>query len=112
MISPISSRRLSRAFRKHRKFRAPAFCRRKFFSSILKSALLHYGLKTSDLSNILGARNITLAGGQLEAAGKNLSIDPSGEFKSEKEIGDVAISQTNLGAPVYLRDLVDIARGY
>src|SRR5207237_5772882 len=48
----------------------------------------------------------------LEASGKNLSIDPSGEFKSEKEIGDVAVSQTNLGAPVYLRDLVDIARGY
>src|SRR5260370_598661 len=72
----------------------------------------YYGLKTSDLSNILGARNITLAGGQLEAAGKNLSIDPSGEFKSEKEIGDVAVSQTNLGAPVYLRDMVDIVRGY
>jgi len=24
----------------------------------------------------------------------------------------VAVSQTSLGAPVYLRDLVDIARGY
>ncbi|HBB88890.1 MAG TPA: AcrB/AcrD/AcrF family protein, partial [Blastocatellia bacterium] len=78
----------------------------KVFLLYSQERVASYGLKTSDLSNILGARNITLAGGQLEAAGKNLSIDPSGEFKSEKEIGDVAVSQTNLGAPVYLRDLV------
>ena len=71
-----------------------------------------YGLKPGDLPNILGARNITPAGGQLEAAGKNFSIDPSGEFKSEKEIGDVAIARTNEGAPVYLRDVVDVERGY
>lgn len=71
-----------------------------------------YGLKPGDLPNILGARNITPAGGQLEAAGKNFSIDPSGEFKSEKEIGDVAIARTNAGAPVYLRDVVDVERGY
>ena len=71
-----------------------------------------YGLKPGDLPNILGARNITPAGGQLEASGKNFSIDPSGEFKSEKEIGDVAISRTNQGAPVYLRDVMDVERGY
>jgi multidrug efflux pump subunit AcrB len=71
-----------------------------------------YGLKPGDLSNILGARNITGAGGQLEAVGKNFTIDPTGEFKSEKEIGDVAIASTEQGAPVYLRDVVDVARGY
>ena len=71
-----------------------------------------YGLKPGDLPNILGARNITPAGGQLEAAGKNFSIDPSGEFKNEKDIGDVAIARTSQGAPVYLRDVVDVERGY
>jgi len=71
-----------------------------------------YGLKPGDLPDILKARNITPAGGQLEAVGKNFSIDPSGEFKSEKEIGDVAIARTQLGAPVYLRDVVDVERGY
>ena len=84
----------------------------KVFLLYSQERIASYGLKTSDLSNILGARNITLAGGQLEAAGKNFSIDPSGEFKSEKEIGDVSVAQTNLGAPVYLRDLVDVERGY
>ena len=71
-----------------------------------------YGLKPGDLPSILGARNITPAGGQLEAAGKNFSIDPSGEFKNEKDIGDVAIARTNQGSPVYLRDVVDVERGY
>ena len=71
-----------------------------------------YGLQPGDLQNILRARNITPAGGQLEAVGKNFSIDPSGEFKSEKEIGDVAIARTDQGAPVYLRDVVDVERGY
>ncbi|HXI26256.1 MAG TPA: efflux RND transporter permease subunit, partial [Pyrinomonadaceae bacterium] len=71
-----------------------------------------YGLKPGDLPDILKARNITPAGGQLEAVGKNFSIDPSGEFKSEKEIGDVAIARTAPGAPVYLRDVVDVERGY
>src|SRR6266446_4319619 len=82
----------------------------KVFLLYSQERIASYGLKTSDLSNILGARNITLAGGQLEAAGKNLSIDPSGEFKSEKEIGDVAVSQTNLGAPVYLRHPLAVER--
>ena len=71
-----------------------------------------YGLKPGDLPNILSARNITPAGGELEAVGRNFTIDPSGEFKSEKEIGDVAISRTEQGAPVYLRDVVDVERGY
>ena len=52
------------------------------------------------------------AGGELEAVGKNFTIDPSGEFKSEKEIGQVAIARTEQGAPVYLRDVVDVERGY
>jgi multidrug efflux pump subunit AcrB len=71
-----------------------------------------YGLQPGDLPKILGARNITPAGGQLEAVGRNFSIDPSGEFKSEKEIGGVAIARTDQGAPVYLRDVVDVERGY
>jgi multidrug efflux pump subunit AcrB len=71
-----------------------------------------YGLKPGDLPNILAARNITGAGPQLQAVGRNFSIDPSGEFKSEKEIGDVVVAHTDMGAPVYLRDLVDVERGY
>ncbi|MFN7927483.1 MAG: efflux RND transporter permease subunit [Blastocatellia bacterium] len=74
--------------------------------------LAAYGLQPTALQNAVNARNTALPGGQLEVQNKNLSIDPTGEFKSEKEIGDVAITATKNGAPVYLRDLVDIVRGY
>lgn len=74
--------------------------------------LASYGVSPSNLPNILRARNITLAGGIVDVDGKNLVIDPSGEFKSEKEIGDVVIGASPAGAPLYLRDLVDIVRDY
>ncbi|MEA2258199.1 MAG: hypothetical protein QOJ51_1024, partial [Acidobacteriaceae bacterium] len=76
--------------------------------------LAAYGLQPSNLKNLLGARNITLPGGQLEVGTKTIQIDPSGKFTSAREIGDVIVSSSSSAAqsPVYLRDLVDISRGY
>ena len=75
--------------------------------------LASYGLQPSKIGNLLQARNIALPGGALEIGGeKNVIIDPSGEFTSPKEIGDVIIGASSSGSPVYLRDLVDISRGY
>ena len=48
----------------------------------------------------------------LEIGGKNVSVDPSGEFTAEQQIGDVVVSTTANGVPLYLRDLVDINRNY
>ena len=74
--------------------------------------LASYGLTPSQLPNILKGRNITVPGGQIDVQGKNLTIDPSGEFKNEKEIGDVVVTFSAYGSPVYMRDLFDISRGY
>ncbi len=74
--------------------------------------LASYGLKPSGLQNVLSARNITLPGGQLTVGGKSVVLNPSGEFKSEDEIGNVIIGVTPYGAPVYLRNVVDTVRAY
>jgi multidrug efflux pump subunit AcrB len=74
--------------------------------------LASYGITPGALPQVLEARNITLPGGILESQGKNLAIDPSGEFKNEREIGDVLLGASESGLPFYLRDLVDITRGY
>jgi multidrug efflux pump subunit AcrB len=74
--------------------------------------LASYGLRPVDLSKALGARNIVLPGGQIDIQGKDLNLDPSGQFKSETEIGNVLVSTSADGSPVYLRDLVDINRDY
>jgi multidrug efflux pump subunit AcrB len=74
--------------------------------------LASYGIQTGNLPDLLRARNITLPGGVLETSQKNLAIDPSGEFRSEREIGDVVTTSSESGTPLYLRDLVDIVRNY
>jgi multidrug efflux pump subunit AcrB len=73
--------------------------------------LASYGIKPSNLENVLKGRNITTPGGQVNVEGKNVNLDPSGEFKSEREIGDVLVPAAN-GASVYLRDLTHILRAY
>jgi multidrug efflux pump subunit AcrB len=74
--------------------------------------LASYGLQPSNLKGILNARNITLPGGVIEAGSKNITIDPSGEFKTPSDIGDVIVGNSSFNTPVYLRDLVDIRGGY
>lgn len=73
--------------------------------------LASYGVQPAQLSQLLEARNSMLPGGVLEIGGKNLRIDPSSEFRRAEEIGDVLIP-TSGGSPLYLRDLVEIMRGY
>jgi multidrug efflux pump subunit AcrB len=73
--------------------------------------LASFGVSPGTLRDVLAGRNITATGGILEVGGKNLTIDPSGEFKSEQDIGQVLVPTSN-GRAVYLRDLVDVGRGY
>ncbi len=73
--------------------------------------LASYGLKVGSLERILGARNIAMPGGVIESGDKKLTVDPSGEFKNEQEIGDVLVSAEN-GRSLYLRDVATVARGY
>jgi multidrug efflux pump subunit AcrB len=74
--------------------------------------LASYGLQYGKFDDIVQARNISTPGGQVTIAGRDINIVPTGEFHTEKELGDVPIAATNAGAPVYLRDMVDIVRGY
>ncbi len=84
------------------------------FLDYSQQRLAEYGMTPSNLKDILGARNITLPGGQLEVGPQNIQIDPSGKFTDPQQIGDVIIGSSSSAAksPVYLRDLVDISRGY
>jgi multidrug efflux pump subunit AcrB len=72
--------------------------------------LASYGVKTASLSDLLAARNTTVPGGVLEVGDKNMRIDPSGEFKSEGEIGDVLVPVGR--GSLYLRDVAEVVRGY
>ena len=78
------------------------------FLEYSQERLASFGVNAGQLREVLGARNISNAGGMLEIGSRQLSVDPSGEFKSEKELEGVLVP-TRQGPPVYLRDLADVS---
>jgi multidrug efflux pump subunit AcrB len=67
---------------------------------------------SAELAQLIAARNITAPGGVIESAGKKLTVDASGELQNEQEIGDILMTTSAQGSPVYLRDVFEISRGY
>ncbi|MGO9603707.1 MAG: efflux RND transporter permease subunit [Candidatus Binataceae bacterium] len=74
--------------------------------------LAAYGVTPDAIVNALSARNITMEGGKIEIDRSELTVHPTGDFRSAGEVGDVMIARSASGSPVYLRDLVDITRTY
>lgn len=74
--------------------------------------LASHGISANMLKQALSARNISMPGGIVNAGGRNLPVAPSGEFQSEREIGDVLVMPGAGGRPAYVRDLVEVSRGY
>jgi multidrug efflux pump subunit AcrB len=74
--------------------------------------LAAYGLQPAVLQQVFQARNISLPGGIVEAGSRNVTVEPSGEFRDEREIGDVFVAASDRGLPVHLRDVFEIERSY
>jgi multidrug efflux pump subunit AcrB len=74
--------------------------------------LAGYGIAPAGIQQALAERNVTARGGVFELQGKSVLIAPEGELQDEAELGGIVVSRTPSGAPVYLRDLVTIYRGY
>lgn len=76
-----------------------------------QDVLASYGLEPADIRDILTARNVTLGAGALEVGDTTVQVSPTGAFETAEQIEDVMISRTD-GAPVYLRDIVDVLPSY
>jgi multidrug efflux pump subunit AcrB len=74
--------------------------------------LAQYGYTPSKLQDLLAAQNITLPAGTLQVGLNNVMANPSGLFPDEQAIANVMIGRSSFNSAVYLRDLVDISRGY
>jgi multidrug efflux pump subunit AcrB len=77
-----------------------------------EARLAAYGLQPAALGRVLSARNIIAPGGAFETGQQQVILNPSGQFANIDAIGNVAVSASSAGTPVYLRDLVQISRGY
>jgi len=84
----------------------------KIYLEYSQDRLAAYGISLPQLSQVLGARNITTPGGVMEAQGREIGVSPSGMFRDEKDIGSVAVAASATGSPVYMRDLFDVRRDY
>lgn len=80
--------------------------------SYSQDRLAQYKLTPADVPNILSRRNLTDSGAKLNAQGRDVNVTTSGEFKSPTDLGGVIIKESEVDTPLYLRDLVDISRGY
>ncbi len=74
--------------------------------------IAQYGMAFNDLMQQLVSQNIVLPGGSINADGKNISIEPSGNLLSIEQLKNIQVTLADTQQVVYLRDIADITRGY
>lgn len=73
--------------------------------------MTQFNLNPSAIATALRGQNIVLPGGDVNADGQRIVIEPSGDFRSVEDIRNVAI-KTDDDDIVYLQDLATVRRGY
>ncbi len=69
------------------------------------------GITRQQIFDALRAKNIAVDSGRIKFGTQYLAISPTGEFKSEKDFGNLFLASKN-GRLIYLRDVATIRRGY
>lgn len=70
-----------------------------------------YGFDVRNLAQGLATRNISEPGASVELPEQTLAVKTSGKLRGEAELADLVVDVRD-GVPVYLRDLVEVVRGY
>jgi multidrug efflux pump subunit AcrB len=68
-------------------------------------------LDLQTLAQRLAQRNIDVPGGAVDLPGQRVTVKPSGKLGGPGDLRDVVVDVRD-GYPVYLRDLVEVVRGY
>ncbi len=69
-------------------------------------------LTSQQVMERIATRNALIPGGALSTEGHQFPIQLSGEFKSELDLLGAVVGQAPEGAPIYLRDVFEVRRGY
>src|SRR5262249_17186000 len=64
------------------------------------------------VGTILQSRNTTLPAGTVNAEGRELALEQTGEFRTLADIDTAVFTQMANGTPLYLRDIGSVHRGY
>jgi multidrug efflux pump len=74
--------------------------------------LNQFGTTPLSIVDRVQERNINIPGGQVELPDQNVVVRPTGEYTSAAEVGNTVMDVSSQGYALYLRDLVEITRGY
>jgi len=82
------------------------------YLEINAARLSQYGIGFTELVGSLNAQNIVLPGGSINAKGRIIAVEPSGNFQNLEELKNIQIRVPNSEQVVYLRDIADVRRSY
>jgi len=77
-----------------------------------QNRLAALGIVPAALGGILRNRNTTFPAGTVNAGGRDLALEQSGEFRTLADIDTAVFTTATNGTPIYLRDIGSVHRGY
>src|SRR5262245_34653858 len=77
-----------------------------------QNRLAALGIVPAGVRGILQSRNTTLPAGTVNAEGRELALEQTGEFRTLADIDTAVFTQSENGTPLYLRDIGTVHRGY
>lgn len=84
----------------------------RIYMEINAARLAQYGVPFANLVQQLTAQNIVMPGGSINADGRVIAIEPSGNFQNLDEIRNIQVQVPDREQVVYLQDIADIRRDY
>lgn len=84
------------------------------YIEMLREKMSDLGVSPNDIYHALGAKNTAVSSGYLSIGPDRIALNPTGEFESEQEFGDLLIRsrQSDNNSQVFLRDVATITRGF
>ena len=77
-----------------------------------QNRLAALGIIPAAVRSVLQSRNTTLPAGTVNAEGRELPLEQTGELRTLADIDTTVFAQAANGTPVYLRDIGSVHRGY
>ena len=77
-----------------------------------QNRLAAFGIIPAAIREVLQTRNTTVPAGTVNAEGRELALEQTGEFRTLADIDTAVFTQAANGTPIYLRDIGSVHRGY
>jgi len=81
------------------------------YVDISRARMGELGISPGQIAQVLQSQNVVVDAGNVNVGDERLRIEPTGEFRSVKEMGDLLIGSAE-GRLVFLRDIATITRAY